>query len=339
MLERKNMYYQPLVLGMPASTFLGGFTCIALIVILIVALINSQKTKEVAIGPILASAIAILMLVNPFYSILTGDRPIPILSYLFSFPADFGFVVLYCLSFLLKALSFICIILIVVNSLKPNSKKISLFSIFALVTYFVSVLFVTFVSLLGYQYSPSKDGFNVIQGTLTFLFLILLVIFSIGSAKKSGDAATNPILVSAISPLNASQGTKQPSEGIRSMSIDAQWKVKLPGQPDQAVDSSTLQMWARSGVIRPDTLILDVQNNMTYSASQIPMIFSSKSYVTALLLSFFLGYLGVDRFYLGQTGLGIGKLLTFGGCGIWALIDFILIATRKVTDSQGNPLA
>jgi TM2 domain-containing membrane protein YozV len=64
-----------------------------------------------------------------------------------------------------------------------------------------------------------------------------------------------------------------------------------------------------------------------------------KSYVVALLLSFFLGGLGVDRFYLGYTGMGIGKLLTLGGCGIWALIDFILIALKKVPDSEGTPLA
>jgi TM2 domain-containing membrane protein YozV len=51
-----------------------------------------------------------------------------------------------------------------------------------------------------------------------------------------------------------------------------------------------------------------------------------------------LGTLGVDRFYLGQIGLGIGKLLTFGGCGIWQLIDIILIAMRKVTDNEGMPL-
>lgn len=118
-----------------------------------------------------------------------------------------------------------------------------------------------------------------------------------------------------------------------------QWIVKLPGQSDQAVSTSTLQMWARAGTIRPDTLIVDVKNNMTYPASQVPGVFSSKSYTTALLLSFFVGVFGVDRFYLGQTGLGVAKLLTGGGCGIWALVDFILIAMRKVNDSQGNPLA
>lgn len=63
-----------------------------------------------------------------------------------------------------------------------------------------------------------------------------------------------------------------------------------------------------------------------------------KSFVTALLLSFFLGAFGIDRFYLGYTGLGIAKLFTFGGLGIWALIDFIMIAMRKVTAADGSAL-
>lgn len=63
-----------------------------------------------------------------------------------------------------------------------------------------------------------------------------------------------------------------------------------------------------------------------------------KSLSTAILLSAFVGVLGVDRFYLGHIGLGIAKLLTFGGCYIWALIDFILITIRRVNDSEGRPL-
>lgn len=63
-----------------------------------------------------------------------------------------------------------------------------------------------------------------------------------------------------------------------------------------------------------------------------------KDWLTALLLSIFLGSLGVDRFYLGYTGLGILKLVTLGGCGIWSLIDIIMIATNKLKDSNGTPL-
>jgi len=63
-----------------------------------------------------------------------------------------------------------------------------------------------------------------------------------------------------------------------------------------------------------------------------------KSWMVALLLSFFLGGMGVDRFYLGYTGLGILKLVTLGGCFVWALIDLIRIALNKLPDAQGNLL-
>lgn len=65
---------------------------------------------------------------------------------------------------------------------------------------------------------------------------------------------------------------------------------------------------------------------------------SEKNWLTALLLSIFLGTVGVDRFYLGKSGTGILKLLTAGGFGIWWLIDIIKIATGKMTDSQGKIL-
>jgi hypothetical protein len=64
-----------------------------------------------------------------------------------------------------------------------------------------------------------------------------------------------------------------------------------------------------------------------------------KSWMVALLLSFFLGGFGVDRFYLGYTGLGIAKLLTLGACGVWSLIDFIMIVMNKMPDANGQPLA
>jgi hypothetical protein len=59
---------------------------------------------------------------------------------------------------------------------------------------------------------------------------------------------------------------------------------------------------------------------------------------TAFLLSFFLGGFGADRFYLGYTGLGILKLLTGGGCGIWAMVDCIIIGMGRAQDADGNTL-
>lgn len=53
-----------------------------------------------------------------------------------------------------------------------------------------------------------------------------------------------------------------------------------------------------------------------------------KDPTTALVLSILCGTLGVDRFYIGDTGLGIGKLLTFGGLGVWAIIDWFVIQNR-----------
>lgn len=61
-----------------------------------------------------------------------------------------------------------------------------------------------------------------------------------------------------------------------------------------------------------------------------------KSWIVALLLCFFLGGLGIHRFYLGYTGIGVIQLLTVGGFGIWALIDFIRIIIRDLEPKNGG---
>jgi TM2 domain-containing membrane protein YozV len=65
---------------------------------------------------------------------------------------------------------------------------------------------------------------------------------------------------------------------------------------------------------------------------------STKDWLVTLLLCFFVGYLGVHRFYVGKTGTGIIQLITCGGCGIWTLIDFIIICMGNFTDSEGKAI-
>ena len=63
-----------------------------------------------------------------------------------------------------------------------------------------------------------------------------------------------------------------------------------------------------------------------------------KQFMITLLLAFFAGSFGAHRFYTGHTLYGVIQLFTLGGCGVWTLIDIIMIATGKYTDAQGRPL-
>lgn len=74
---------------------------------------------------------------------------------------------------------------------------------------------------------------------------------------------------------------------------------------------------------------LDVQGNPV----------SEKSRLAAALLCWFLGVFGVHRFYVGKIGTGVLMLVTLGGLGIWALIDFIMILVGSFKDKEGLPLA
>lgn len=65
-----------------------------------------------------------------------------------------------------------------------------------------------------------------------------------------------------------------------------------------------------------------------------------KDWLTTLLLcmAIFLGAGGLHRFYSGHIGIGVVQLLTFGGCGLWALYDLVMILTEQYRDINGLPL-
>ena len=62
---------------------------------------------------------------------------------------------------------------------------------------------------------------------------------------------------------------------------------------------------------------------------------SEKKRLVALLLCFFLGTIGIHRFYVGKVGTGVLMILTAGGMGIWTLIDFIMIIVGSFKDKEG----
>jgi TM2 domain-containing membrane protein YozV len=65
---------------------------------------------------------------------------------------------------------------------------------------------------------------------------------------------------------------------------------------------------------------------------------AGKSYILTGVFAIMLGFFGVDRFYLGKTGTGVAKLLTFGGCGVWWLVDIIILLAGNTTDKNGASL-
>ncbi len=115
--------------------------------------------------------------------------------------------------------------------------------------------------------------------------------------------------------------------------------VQRMGSEEGPFAVADLQMQARAGTLKATTMVRRADGTGGwFVAGDVPGVFSEKEWMTALLISFFLGGLGIDRFYLGYTGLGILKLVTLGGCGIWAIIDLIRIAMGTLNDANGLPL-
>jgi TM2 domain-containing membrane protein YozV len=72
--------------------------------------------------------------------------------------------------------------------------------------------------------------------------------------------------------------------------------------------------------------------------NDITMNESDKKMVVAVLLCFFIGIIGVHRFYVGKVGTGILMIVTLGALGIWALVDLIMIITGSFKDKENRKL-
>jgi len=81
-----------------------------------------------------------------------------------------------------------------------------------------------------------------------------------------------------------------------------------------------------------------VEPEINLSTGKVVDPSTQRHFLAAFFFSFIFGVFGVDRFYLGKYWTGILKLLTFGGIGIWALIDLNVIISGGMRDKQGNKL-
>jgi TM2 domain-containing membrane protein YozV len=111
------------------------------------------------------------------------------------------------------------------------------------------------------------------------------------------------------------------------------------------MDQNKIDMFIASmGTKFPSEKLMLIRNQLEKVDDNKLMVIQSIEYkdpTTLLIVSILIGSLGIDRFMLGQTGMGIGKLLTCGGVGIWTIIDWFLIkkATKELNYQKFSQVA
>nr|CAG4641353.1 EOG090X0IT6 [Eulimnadia texana] len=100
--------------------------------------------------------------------------------------------------------------------------------------------------------------------------------------------------------------------------------LKMGGQKYEDIEFTKVECAVLPGI--------DCHGEKTFLRDGFPCIkYTGHSFISTLLYSILLGFLGIDRFCLGHTGTAVGKLLTLGGVGIWWIVDIVLLVSVSQT--------
>lgn len=160
-----------------------------------------------------------------------------------------------------------------------------------------------------------KKNLFIIRGVfIAFLFFTLTSSVPINSGKHD-DVSAKEAKIKLIVDEALKDGNKLTKEELYKIATE------VKGKKLNFVDKAALKAFNK-------------KNNQLESNNQYGG--GGKSQLAALLLVIFIGSLGIHRFYLGYTVIGIVQLLTLGGLGIWSLIDLIRIITGDLTPKDGS---
>lgn len=124
---------------------------------------------------------------------------------------------------------------------------------------------------------------------------------------------------------------------------EAKYEVTIPGTEDLSAEQflnltpkQVKELTGKKLSLKETVALKMAQKKIKKEMRKADAAGAPKSQLTALLLAIFVGALGIHRFYLGYTTIGIIQLLTLGGCGIWSLIDLIRIITGDLKPADGS---
>ena len=117
--------------------------------------------------------------------------------------------------------------------------------------------------------------------------------------------------------------------------------VRLDEVVLRALEKEPARRYQQAGDVKTDVETITTGKGALAQAAALAVpvrTTSDKIILPAFLLAFFFGVFGAHRFYVGKIGTAFIQLFTFGACGIWATIDWILILCKVFTDSEGKRL-